>query len=51
MKRPEHCGLTKYIKAGDYDIGETGDILALPHYPVFLFGCRTDLNEISRKAA
>lgn len=42
MKHPEHYGPTKLIKVGDYNIGETGDILTLPHYAVFLLGIRTN---------
>ncbi|MBR3202180.1 MAG: ATP-binding protein [Solobacterium sp.] len=41
MKHPEHYGPTKLIKVGDYNIGETGDILTLPHYAVFMLGYRT----------
>lgn len=44
MKHPEHYGPTKLIKIGDYNIGETGDILTIPHYAVFLL--KTERNDL-----
>ncbi|MDY5441566.1 MAG: AAA family ATPase [Candidatus Enteromonas sp.] len=38
MKNKEHYGHTKLIKVGDYNIGEEGDILTIPHYMVFALG-------------
>ena len=38
MKHPDHYGPVKLIKTGDYNIGETGDILTIPQYAVFLLG-------------
>ena len=36
MNNPDHYGPTKLIKIGDYNVGETGDILTIPHYMSFL---------------
>ncbi len=38
MKHPDHYGKTKLIKIGDYNIGEQGDILTIPHYLTFALG-------------
>lgn len=38
MNHPEHYGKTKLIKIGDYNIGETGDIITIPHYLTFVLG-------------
>ncbi len=38
MKDPEHYGQTKLLKIGDYQMGENGDILTIPHYMMFLLG-------------
>lgn len=38
MNHPEHYGETKLIKIGDYNVGEVGDILTIPHYMSFLLG-------------
>ncbi len=38
MAHPEHYGPTKLLKVGDYQIGEEGDILTIPHYMLFLLG-------------
>ena len=38
MTHPKHYGPTKLIKIGAYNIGETGDILTIPHYLVFMLG-------------
>ena len=38
MKHPEHYGKTKLIKIGEYNIGQEGDIITIPHYLVFLLG-------------
>lgn len=38
MSHPEHYGKTKLLKIGDYQIGETGDVLTIPHYMMFLIG-------------
>ncbi len=38
MKHPEHYGQTKLLKIGDYQMGENGDILTIPHYMMFLSG-------------
>ncbi len=38
MAHPEHYGPTKLLKVGDYEIGENGDILTIPHYMLFLLG-------------
>lgn len=38
MANKDHYGPTKLIKIGDYNIGETGDILTIPHYMTFLLG-------------
>ncbi len=38
MNHPEHYGKTKLIKIGDYNVGEVGDILTIPHYMSFLLG-------------
>ncbi len=35
MGNPEHYGKTKLLKIGDYNIGETGDVLTIPHYMIF----------------
>lgn len=43
MNHPEHYGKTKLIKIGDYNIGEEGDILTIPHYLTFALG-RNDYN-------
>lgn len=31
MAHPEHYGKTKLIRIGDYNVGEKGDILTIPH--------------------
>lgn len=36
MSNPEHYGPTKLLKIGDYQVGEEGDILTIPHYMMFL---------------
>ena len=36
MNHPDHYGKTKLIKIGDYNIGETENILTIPHYLTFL---------------
>ena len=38
MNHPEHYGKTKLIKIGDYNVGEVGDILTIPHYMSFFLG-------------
>lgn len=38
MSHPEHYGRTKLIKIGDYNIGEEGDIMTIPHYLTFALG-------------
>lgn len=38
MNHPEHYGKTKLIKIGDYNIGEEGDIVTIPHYLIFALG-------------
>ena len=38
MSHPEHYGKTKLIKIGDYNIGESGDIITIPHYLTFVLG-------------
>lgn len=38
MNHPEHYGKTKLIKIGDYNIGEAGDIITIPHYLTFVLG-------------
>jgi uncharacterized protein len=38
MKNPNHYGKTKLIKIGDYNIGEEGDIITIPHYLTFVLG-------------
>lgn len=38
MSNPNHYGKTKLIKIGDYNVGEEGDILTIPHYMTFLLG-------------
>ena len=38
MANKNHYGPTKLIKIGDYNVGETGDILTIPHYMTFLLG-------------
>jgi len=38
MKNPAHYGKTKLIKIGDYNIGQEGDIVTIPHYLTFLLG-------------
>lgn len=43
MKHPEHYGKTKLIKIGDYNIGEEGDIITIPHYLTFVLG-KTNIN-------
>lgn len=35
MANKEHYGVTKLLKIGDYNIGEVGDIITIPHYLVF----------------
>lgn len=40
MSHPEHYGPTKLLKIGDYNVGEEGDILSIPHYMTFLLGRR-----------
>lgn len=36
MAHPDHYGPTKLLKIGDYQIGEEGDTLTIPHYMMFL---------------
>ena len=36
MAHPEHYGKTKLIKIGDYNVGEEGDIMTIPHYMAFI---------------
>lgn len=36
MSHPEHYGSVKLLKIGDYQIGEDGNILTIPHYMMFL---------------
>lgn len=38
MKNSDHYGKTKLIKIGDYNIGEEGDIITIPHYMAFILG-------------
>lgn len=38
MKNPNHYGVTKLLRIGDYQVGEEGDILTIPHYMAFLLG-------------
>ena len=38
MAHKDHYGPTKLIKIGNYNIGEVGDILTIPHYMSFLLG-------------
>lgn len=38
MSHPEHYGKTKLIKIGDYNIGEEGNVLTIPHYLTFALG-------------
>lgn len=38
MSHPEHYGKTKLLKIGNYNIGEEGDVLTIPHYMVFALG-------------
>lgn len=38
MAHPEHYGKTRLIKIGDYNVGEVGDILTIPHYMTFMIG-------------
>lgn len=40
LSHPEHYGKTKLIKIGDYNVGEEGDILTIPHYLTFALGKR-----------
>ncbi len=35
---PEQYGKVKILKIGDYNVGETGDILTIPYYMLFLLG-------------
>lgn len=36
MSHPEHYGSVKLLKIGDYQIGEEGNILTIPHYMMFM---------------
>lgn len=38
MNHPEHYCKTKLIKIGDYNVGEVGDIITIPHYLTFALG-------------
>ena len=38
MKNKDHYGPTKLLKIGDYNVGEVGDILTIPHYMAFFIG-------------
>ena len=38
MKHTEHYGKTKLIKIGDYNVGEEGDVITIPHYLTFALG-------------
>lgn len=38
LSHPEHYGITKLIKFGDYNIGYENDILTLPYYLAFALG-------------
>ena len=38
MKNKDHYGPTKLLKIGDYNVGEEGDILTIPHYLTFMLG-------------
>ena len=38
MSHPEHYGKTRLIKIGDYNVGETENILTIPHYMTFMIG-------------
>jgi len=52
MNNKNHYGQTKLLKIGDYNVGEVGDILTIPHYMVFLLGRKKDLivEDLSNKA-
>jgi len=43
MANQDHYGKTKLLKIGDYNIGETKDILTIPHYLVFLLGRKKEI--------
>lgn len=43
MAHKDHYGPTKLIKIGNYNVGEVGDILTIPHYMSFLLG-KTKIN-------
>lgn len=38
MSNPDHYGVTKLIKIGDYNVSEKGDVLTIPHYLAFALG-------------
>ncbi len=38
MAHPDHYGVTKLLRIGDYKLGEVNDILTIPHYMSFLIG-------------
>lgn len=40
---PEHYGKVKILKIGDYNVGETGDILTIPYYMLFLLGRQIEI--------
>ena len=43
MNNPNHYGKTKLIKIGDYNVGEVGDVLTIPHYLTFMLGKRKEI--------
>lgn len=45
MSHPEHYGVTKLIKFGDYNIGYENNILTLPYYLCFALGKLYESNE------
>ncbi|MCR5457858.1 MAG: hypothetical protein K6F14_07260 [Clostridiales bacterium] len=38
MKHPEHYGMTRLLKIGDYNISEIDDVITIPHYLTFALG-------------
>ena len=43
MANKDHYGPTKLLKIGDYNVGEIGDVLTIPHYMTFLLGRKKEL--------
>lgn len=46
MKNKDYYGPTKLLKIGDYNVGEEGDILTIPHYLTFILGRKNNIRKL-----